>query len=85
MDKQQFFELFLNKTILQRDIDQAQDQKFMPPNIEEIAQIFEFLDEDRSGMIKGQDFMSFLKTAELLKISNVDLKKYKECEANDPP
>jgi len=75
----------MNKSILQRDINQSQDQKFMPPTIEEIAQIFEFLDEDRSGMIKGQDFMSLLETAERIKISNVDLKKYRDGQANDPP
>ena len=49
----------------------------MPPAIEDIVEMFEFLDEDRSGMIKAENFMSFLETAERIKIANVDLKKYK--------
>ena len=49
----------------------------MPPSIEDIVEMFEFLDEDRSGMIKAENLMSFLETAERIKIANVDLKKYK--------
>ena len=57
----------------------------MPPSIEEIAEIFEFLDEELSGMIKAKDFMTFLEHSERLKISNVNLKKYREGQTNEPP
>jgi|TARA_B110000238_G_C15995629_1_gene382150 Ca2+-binding EF-hand superfamily protein len=68
----------LNSGVLQRDVNKQDDQSFMPPTIEDIVEMFEFLDEDRSGMIKAENFMSFLETAERIKISNVDLAKYKE-------
>ena len=68
----------MNSGVLQRDVNKQDDQSFMPPKIEDIVEMFEFLDEDRSGMIKAENFMSFLETAERIKISNVDLAKYKE-------
>ena len=34
-----------------------------PPDVLVIAELFEFLDEDRTGMISGKDLMSFLETA----------------------
>lgn len=34
-----------------------------PPDVIMIAELFEFLDEDRTGMISGKDLMSFLETA----------------------
>lgn len=68
----------MNSGVLQRDVNKQDDQSFMPPTIEDIVEMFEFLDEDRSGMIKAENFMSFLETAERIKISNVDLAKYKE-------
>ena len=74
LNQNEFYELFSNQNILQRDINNQKDQKFLPPTIEEIAQIFEFLDEERSGMIKASNFMSFLELAERLKIANMDYK-----------
>ena len=56
----------------------------MPPTIEEIAQIFEFLDEERSGMIESKNLMSFLELAERLKIANMDYKKYQDGQSNQP-
>ena len=84
LNEQEFSQLFLNSGVLQRDVNKQQDEKFMPPSIEEIVEMFEFLDEDRSGMIKAENFMSFLETAERIKISNVDLKKYREGQSNEP-
>ena len=60
------------------------EKPFMPPSLEDIVEMFEFLDEDRSGMIKAQNFLSFLETAERIKIANVDLKKYREGQSNQP-
>jgi len=36
-------------------------------------------------MIKAKDLMTFLENAERLKISNIDLKKFKDSQMNDPP
>lgn len=40
--------------------------------------MFEFLDEDRTGMIEAKDLMAALETAERLKIANFDHEKYME-------
>ena len=85
LTEKEFFGLFLNESIFQRDLNRQQDPKFQPPSIEEIAQVFEFLDEERTGMIKAKDLMTFLENAERLKISNIDLRKFKDSQMNDPP
>jgi Ca2+-binding EF-hand superfamily protein len=36
-------------------------------------------------MIKAKDLMTFLENAERLKISNIDLRKFKDSQMNDPP
>jgi len=75
----------LNSDLLKRDVNKQNDQSFLPPTIEDIVEMFEFLDEDRSGMIKAENFMSFLETAERIKIANVDLKKYKTEQSSELP
>ena len=38
-----------------------------PPDLIEIAELFEFLDEDRTGMIESKDLMNLFELAERLK------------------
>ena len=44
----------------------------MPPTIDEIAELFEFLDSDRKGMIKAEDLMELLDLREKMKAGNFD-------------
>lgn len=72
---QQFRALFLNTDLLIKDIDLPDCQ---PPTLVEIAELFEFLDEDRTGMISGQDLIHMLEVAERLKNAQFDHKTYME-------
>ena len=47
-----------------------------PPDVLVIAELFEFLDEDRTGMISGKDLMSFLATAQRLKMAQFEYEKF---------
>ena len=44
----------------------------MPPTIDEIAELFEFLDADRNGMLKAEDLMELLDLREKMKAGNFD-------------
>ena len=54
---------------MKRDVNLWDQTVGHPPDINELAEIFEFLDEDHSGMISANDLMQFLETAERLKLS----------------
>lgn len=47
----------------------------MPPTIDEIAELFEFLDADRNGMLKAEDLMELLDLREKMKAGNFDSEK----------
>ena len=61
MSEQEFNQLFINDGLLERDFGQQ------PPSLEEMSELFEFLDEDYQGMISAQNLVSFLETTERLK------------------
>ena len=67
LDRQKFMAIFLNNDLLQRDVGQVSAAINQPPDIVQIAELFEFLDEDRTGMISATDLMVALETAERLK------------------
>jgi Ca2+-binding EF-hand superfamily protein len=43
------------------------DMEVQPPSVEEICEMFEFLDESRSGMVSGEDLLNLLELSERLK------------------
>ena len=61
MDKKQFSDLFLNHNLLK--MDSGKPGSCEPPDVMVIAELFEFLDEDRTGMVSAKDLMSFLETS----------------------
>lgn len=69
LDKDEFCALFLNESVIKRDVDLWDKDIGQPPDINELAEIFEFLDEDHSGMISANSLIEFLETAERLKLS----------------
>lgn len=90
LSEKEFQALFFNENLLKRDIvkqgfNDIDHKLYQPPDLVEIAELFEFLDEDRNGMISSKDLMSFLKEAELLKASNFVLADYKKNKQNVPP
>ena len=76
LDKDEFFALFLNEQVMKRDVNLWDKDHGQPPDITELAEIFEFLDEDHAGMISANDLMQFLETAERLKLSQFDYGEY---------
>lgn len=63
-NKDQFRQLLMNDNLLKSNIDQPEQG---PPSIEELCEIFEFLDEDRTGMISTKDLLGFLELTQRLK------------------
>ena len=59
----------MNDDLLPSNIESVQA---MPPSVEEISDMFEFLDEDRTGMISSKDLLAFLELAERLKNARFD-------------
>lgn len=57
LDKDEFFALFLNEQVMKRDVNLWDKDHGQPPDINELAEIFEFLDEDHTGMISANDLM----------------------------
>ena len=47
-----------------------------PPDVMVMAELFEFLDEDRTGMVSAKDLMSFLETSQRLKLAQFEYDKY---------
>ena len=89
LSEKEFQALFFNENLLKRDIEKQGfndiDHKlYQQPDLVEIAELFEFLDEDRNGMISSKDLMGFLKEAELLKASNFVLADYRKNKQNVP-
>ena len=82
LSQQDFQALFLNKEILKQDVA---DKKAEAPSLEEICMLFEFLDEDRTGMISAKDFMNYLELCERLKSSQFDMQKYKDNQSIKTP
>lgn len=82
IDKNAFIDLFLNQGLLKRDIARGEPQ---PPDVTVIAELFEFLDEDRTGMIEAKDLMSALETAERLKMASFDYDAYTRAQTSKPP
>lgn len=68
LSKEQFTNLLLNQNLLDSNIDQKND----PPSIEEMCEMFEFIDEDRTGMISANDLIGFLELSERLKLAQFD-------------
>jgi Ca2+-binding EF-hand superfamily protein len=60
--------MLFNKYYLPLAVDKHVD----PPTIEEICEMFEFLDEGRSGMIAGEDLLNLLELSERLKTAQFD-------------
>jgi Ca2+-binding EF-hand superfamily protein len=85
LDKNEFIKLFLNQDLLKRDIAKADRQQCQPPDVIEIAELFEFLDEDRNGMIEAKDLMSALEISQRLKMAAFDIEKYSKGQTNTPP
>ena len=65
LDQDEFVSLFLNEHLLVRDINTKNE----PPALDEIADLFEFLDHDRSGMIASSDLLYYLELHEKAKRS----------------
>jgi len=42
---------------MKRDVNIWDSEQGQPPDINELAEIFEFLDEDHTGMISANDLM----------------------------
>ena len=84
LDKDEFVKLFPNQDLLKRDIAKAGRPEGQPPDVIVIAELFEFLDEDRNGMIEAKDLMSALETAQRLKMAAFDYEKYSKGQANTP-
>ena len=73
MEKKQFVELFTNNCLDPSKCDiSAKD----PPTVQEIAEMFEFLDEDKSGMVKASNLMELLEVTQRLKDSKFDHKTF---------
>jgi len=86
LDKDQFIALFLNQGLLRRDISQpANSSANEPPDIAQIAELFEFLDEDRTGMIEAKDLMNALEIAERLKLAAFEHEKFEQNRQITPP
>ena len=49
-----------------------------PPSLYDFVLMFEFLDEERTGMISAKNFRNFLESAERLKRANFDAKVYEQ-------
>lgn len=64
LDNKAFQALFLNTDLLIKDIELPDNQ---PPTLQQIAELFEFLDEDRTGMISSKDLLAMLEVSERLK------------------
>ena len=58
----------MNQALLERESE--------PPTLEEMAELFEFLDEDYQGMISAENLVAFLETTERLKTANFEHKNY---------
>ena len=55
--------MLFNSDYLPSAIVQSRD----PPSIEDICEMFEFLDESRTGMVSCEDFLGLLELSERLK------------------
>ena len=82
LTQEEFLALFLNTGLLKRDIESKVNE---PPGIQEIAELFEFLDEDRTGMISGQGLMAMLELAERLKQASFEHKTFVEQRTSTSP
>ena len=63
--------MFLNQDLLEIDIE-----KMTPPSLEQIAELFEFLDSDHNGMIEASSIITLITESEKLKNANFDLATY---------
>lgn len=67
-----FREIFENVYTLDRDCEQPYSRRNNVPDLEQIANLFEFLDEDHTGMISANDFMSKLELCLKMKMAHFD-------------
>ena len=65
LTREEFVSMFLNEQLLVRDINAKND----PPSLDQIAELFEFLDHDRTGMITASDLLYYLELHEKAKRS----------------
>ena len=64
MDQEEFIELFTNQLLNPAKCDITARE---PPTLSDIAEFFEFLDRDRTGMISSKDFLEMLEDTQRLK------------------
>lgn len=61
-----------------RDVEAVEDpRRHAVPSLQDIAELFEFLDSNRTGMISAKDFMKHFELVERLRMSNFDYSVYK--------
>jgi Ca2+-binding EF-hand superfamily protein len=61
---------------LERDCEQPKSRKNNVPDLSDIANLFEFMDEDHTGMISADDFLSKLELCLKMKMANFDYKGF---------
>lgn len=81
LQKQEFLELFTNNLFSQAKSDPLSE----PPTLIEIAELFEFLDEDKSGMISASNLLEMLEMTQRLKDAKFDHKIFFKQRTVTPP
>jgi len=62
---------------LHRDIENTENRaRHNVPSLEDIAELFEFLDTNRTGMISANDFMKHFELVERLKLAKFNYDEY---------
>lgn len=69
-----FIKMFVNEEFLLQDI--SDPRKNQSPSLEQIAEMFEFLDVDHTGMIEAKEVVELLNQSERLKVAGFDLKTF---------
>ena len=60
-----------------RDVEHTENPaRHAVPSLQDIAELFEFLDTNRTGMISVKDFMKYFELVERLKMSKFDYDIY---------
>jgi len=59
--------------LLKRDVEAVENPgRHAVPSLQDIAELFEFLDSNRTGMISANDFMRHFELVERLKMAKFD-------------
>ena len=68
-----------------RDVEHFTDPRLHKcPSLEEIAELFEFLDENRQGMISKKDLLDKFELSERLREAKYDYKNFQNLKKNSP-